>query len=334
MLKEKRQKSTVTLPKLGESIRRLTHLAYPSAPCEVTEMIAKDQFVDALTDFDMRLRIQQSRPKSLNEAIRLAVEIEAFCRAERQRRDISYARGASGEKPDTQETNVRGEFKELRDELRASLRELELKIAALTDSKSNTTTTYTMNTESKQCNDSFPYKCHNCGTRGHRARDCLVKKKAVNKQSMSQGQRRTRSQPIEQMEKPSKNQSSKPNTSSLTQTRIDIQSGLFVKARVNGIPCNLLVDTGATLTILSYKVYENLTKPEEDKLTPVTQSIILADGALLQTKGKCDFLISIGNSEFEVTTVVADISADGILGLDFLKQNKCLVDVASAKMYV
>lgn len=84
------------MPELGERIRRLTHLAYPSAPCEVTEMIAKDQFVAALTDFDMRLRIQQSRPKSLNEAIRLAVEIEAFCRAERQRRDISYARGASG----------------------------------------------------------------------------------------------------------------------------------------------------------------------------------------------------------------------------------------------
>ena len=83
-----------------------------------------------------------------------------------------------------------------------------------------------------------------------------------------------------------------------------IQSGLFVKATVNGIPCNLLVDTGATLTILSYKVYENLTKPEEDELTPVTQSIILADGALLQTKGKCDFLISIGNSEFEVVKFV------------------------------
>lgn len=179
-----------------------------------------------------------------------------------------------------------------------------------------------MNTESKQSNDSFPYKCHNCGTRGHRARDCLVKKKAVNKQSMSQGQRRTPSQPIEQMEKPLKNQSSKPNTSSLTQTRIDIQSGLFVKARVNGIPCNLLVDTGATLIILSYKVYENLTKHEEDELTPVTQSIILADGALLQTEGKCDFLISVGNSEFEVMTVVVDISADGILGLDFLKRNK------------
>lgn len=45
---------------------------------------------------------------------------------------MSYVRGGSGEKPDTQETNVK-DFKELRDELQAYLRELELKIDALTE---------------------------------------------------------------------------------------------------------------------------------------------------------------------------------------------------------
>lgn len=89
MLKEKCQ---------GESLRRLVHLACPcapyevtetSAPCEVIEMIAKDQSVDALAGFDMKLRIQQSGPKSLNEARRLVAEIETFCRTERQKHDIS-----------------------------------------------------------------------------------------------------------------------------------------------------------------------------------------------------------------------------------------------------
>lgn len=171
----------------------------------------------------------------LNEAIRPTLEIDAFCRAERQRPDISYASRTFVEKQDTQETNVRVEFKELRDELRASLRELKLKIAAFTDSKSNTTKN-TIHTEGQQNNGSFPYKCHNCGAKGHRARDCLVKKKAASKQSMSQGQRRTPSQPTEQMEKPLKYESSKAGTSSFTQTQMVIQSGLFVKATVNSIP--------------------------------------------------------------------------------------------------
>lgn len=60
-------------------------------------------------------------------------------------------------------------------------------------------------------------------------------------------------------------------------------------------------------------MYENLTKSDEDELTPVTQNIILADGVLLQTEGKCDFLISIGNSQFEFTTVEADNSVYIIL---------------------
>lgn len=152
--------------------------------------------------------------------------------------DISYARGASREKLDTQETNVRGEFRELRDELRASLRELELKIAALTENKSNK-----MDTEGQQSNDSFSYKCHNCGTRELRARDCFAKKRAGYSQCISQRQKRTSSQPEDKTENTLKQQSSKPVTSSLTQTPIDIQSGLFVKATESGIPCNIFVDT-------------------------------------------------------------------------------------------
>lgn len=131
MLREKRQRPNESLPELGESIRRLAHLAYPTAPREVTEMIAKDQFIDALTEFDMRLRIQQSRPKSLNEAIRCAVEIEAFCRAERQRRENGgYVRTTSNNQvtPDAQDPTVREELRQLRDEIQASLKDLEKKI--------------------------------------------------------------------------------------------------------------------------------------------------------------------------------------------------------------
>lgn len=37
--------------------------------------------------------------------------------------------------------------------------------------------------------------------------------------------------------------------------------------------------------------------------------------------------------EFKFTTVVTHINTDEIYGLDFLKKNRCLVDVSSAKMY-
>ena len=87
-LKERRQKPTETLFELGQTIRRLTNLAYPTAPGEVRETLAKDQFIDALIDSEIRIRIKQSRPVNLNEAISLAVELEAYNRVEKRDREL------------------------------------------------------------------------------------------------------------------------------------------------------------------------------------------------------------------------------------------------------
>jgi hypothetical protein len=46
---------------------------------------ASEQFIDSLIDGDMRLRIKQARPINLNDAIRHAVELEAFNKAELKR---------------------------------------------------------------------------------------------------------------------------------------------------------------------------------------------------------------------------------------------------------
>lgn len=78
-MREKRKKDTETLPEFGHSIRRLTNLAYPSAPFDVRETLAKEQF-----DSDIRIRIKQSHPKTLIEAVSLAVELEAYIKSDRR----------------------------------------------------------------------------------------------------------------------------------------------------------------------------------------------------------------------------------------------------------
>ena len=76
------------MSELGQDIRRLTNLAYPNAPVDVRETLAKEQFIDSLHNSDMRLRIKQARPTDLNDAVRHAVELEAFDRAERRQQGI------------------------------------------------------------------------------------------------------------------------------------------------------------------------------------------------------------------------------------------------------
>jgi len=52
-LRERRKQASETLPELGQAIRRLANLAYPTASSELKETLAKDQFIDALMDLDM-----------------------------------------------------------------------------------------------------------------------------------------------------------------------------------------------------------------------------------------------------------------------------------------
>ena len=51
-------------------------------------VLAKDQFIDALPDEDTRLRIRQSRPTSLRQALETAMELESFAIASKEAKQV------------------------------------------------------------------------------------------------------------------------------------------------------------------------------------------------------------------------------------------------------
>ena len=84
-LKGRIRKREESLPELAEDVERLARLAYPDASAEMLEVLAKDQFIDALTDEDFRLRIRQNKPETLRNALEQALELESIQLANRQR---------------------------------------------------------------------------------------------------------------------------------------------------------------------------------------------------------------------------------------------------------
>ena len=84
-LKSRTRKKDESLPELAQAITRLTHLAFPGIPCEFWDTMARDNFVDVLGDADMCWNVHQSRPKTLNDALTIAVELEAFLTVDQQR---------------------------------------------------------------------------------------------------------------------------------------------------------------------------------------------------------------------------------------------------------
>lgn len=87
-MRERRQIAGETFSELGQ---RLANMVYPTATFEFRESLAREHFVDALDNSEMRIRIKQSRPRSFNDAVILAVKLEAHQRAERK----CYARHIS-----------------------------------------------------------------------------------------------------------------------------------------------------------------------------------------------------------------------------------------------
>ena len=77
-LKTRLRHDNETLPELAQDINRLVRLAYPRATVDVREQLAKDYFVDALNNHDLEWAVLRGKPESVENALKLALEYEAF----------------------------------------------------------------------------------------------------------------------------------------------------------------------------------------------------------------------------------------------------------------
>ena len=103
----------------------------------------------------------------------------------------------------------------------------------------------------------------------------------------------------------------------------------YINANVNGASCKLLVDSGAAVTVISREIYEQMPSDLRPTLNSLSDNIQLqaADNGLLTVHGVINMSVYIDNDIFEWTAYVADISEDGLLGLDFLHNFDCIFEV-------
>ena len=96
---------------------------------------------------------------------------------------------------------------------------------------------------------------------------------------------------------------------------------------MNNVPVSFLIDTGAGVSLLQGNVWDKI-RSKDHKLTTVTlQRLVGVDGIPIRIRGSTLIQFSIGSMEFKHEFVIADhITAEAILGLDFLEANKCVLD--------
>ena len=89
----------------------------------------------------------------------------------------------------------------------------------------------------------------------------------------------------------------------------------YVSVSVDGRAGEFLVDTGASHSFISSKLYALLPGSRDNFKTKV--SACSADGSRMQTYGRAVIPVRIGGKEYLASPTIADIADDGIIGLDF-----------------
>ena len=101
------------------------------------------------------------------------------------------------------------------------------------------------------------------------------------------------------------------------------EKSMRIRALVHGISTEFLVDTGASCTLVSQRIFQLLKDKVTTSVLPNRRKFQLADGKPLKTFGTVRVDIKIGTQTVFHDIVGADIDDSGILGYDFLEEHKC-----------
>ena len=95
-----------------------------------------------------------------------------------------------------------------------------------------------------------------------------------------------------------------------------------------------LIDTGAARSVLSFEVYNSLPASVKFSLSSENSAIALANGQQAKTYGVGHVVMRLGNSEFQMHVIVAEIEDEGILGMDFLSQVDSRIDIPTNQLSI
>ena len=109
------------------------------------------------------------------------------------------------------------------------------------------------------------------------------------------------------------------------------EDALYVDGEVKSVPVEWLLDTGCSRSLISADVYNKIPSKVRPCLVKNDVHMKMADGAGLASLGKAHFLVKIDKNEYVHEFIVACLTNDGILGIDFLREHGGLIDLANDK---
>ncbi|GFY35188.1 retrovirus-related Pol polyprotein from transposon 412 [Trichonephila clavipes] len=295
-LKSRQQKVSETLQELATDVERLSHLAFSDCPTEVREVLALQHFIDGVRDPEIQKALRMADLKDLKGALVFAMKFEAAQQATRKDRHPIRAVNES----DTSNSGV----ERLERQMRSFLNRVESLMSQKADGKKT-------------------LKCWTCGREGHLQRSCRARQGAeTNKRLPEGGVGKLINDHLVVRRLPDFGKPHIPVCQ--ISTKSTGENGIFIMGHVNELPCNMIIDTGANVSIIRNDLAQKL----KEKLiwTPPRVVLQTVTGEKIDIHGKLKVKIQFGDTTYQHAVYVADIADPFILGLDFLKEHGFTLD--------
>jgi transposase InsO family protein len=311
------RRGEMTLEKLHLQIRALVSKVAPGPWTSLTEIYARDAFLNALDDDDLRRRILMTcpPPTTLAMAYDLALRsaaLEPRVRCDHHSEDSWRSRSPAKrqqrrtralitEKDDESPQNIQ-ELTVANRRLQKQVEELQQRLQKFPAGKSCTETASVRPTVEPQSGKANII-CFRCHKAGHMAKHC-TEKLLRNAGLCSELQTNV----ISRMSAPG--------------TKVYIQVGY------GGKQYRVLLDTGCEISVLSTKVIPYLPYQKYE------HKLLAANMSAVPILGKATIAFRLGPTVIESDFLVSEAIEELIFGADWLEENKCLWDFATENLIV
>ena len=275
----------------ADHLKLLADKAFPDLEDKAREYMALTQFMGQVENPQVAFSVRQKRPTTLIEAVSATIEMESYLKPK-----PSHVAQVEPEQSHADTAIAAVQLKQ--DAMMGVLENIMARLEKLEAQASEGRPTLVGNSEPRA---KRPVVCHNCKQEGHYARGCAAPPART-----------------------SRDQSKTPIS------LLPVSHSYRINGRVKGVQASFVVDTGAAVTLLDKTLWDKVNTTGQVLSTWTGPPLVGVEGTRLETWGTATAEIAFAGETFQFPVLVASsLTADAILGMDFLDANKCTLEMAN-----